>query len=240
MKTHPLHPVRSEKGVALIIVLLLLVVMMGLTTGLTLSGQTEIAMASNEMSYAGARAAAEAGINRAMEKIMANTTTDLLATGAVPGIGNGPFTMGEYQYSFEILDDDDPDLYPALLSAQQLTQMGEQGNPSLNSNQYLILRATGTGPRGTTLTVSRVLQTVLTSTITTSTATVLSNPAILVNGNLSMNGVNKVLGSKGSVHANGNLTKNGASGQVSGSLTSSGTFDAGTFHADGAQVADSR
>ncbi|MEO7132584.1 MAG: hypothetical protein ABI024_00030 [Vicinamibacterales bacterium] len=235
MTTHPLHPVRSEKGVALIIVLLLLVVMMGLTTGLTLSGQTEIAMASNELSYAGARAAAEAGINRAMEKIMANTTTNLLATGVVPGIGNGPFTLGAYEYSFEILDDDNPALYAAPLSAMQLTQMGEQGNPALNSNAYLILRATGTGPRGTTLTVSRVLQSVMTPNITTSTATVLSNPAILVNGNLSMDGVNQVLGSQGNVHANGNITKSGSSGRVAGKLTASGTLTAGTFRADGTQ-----
>jgi hypothetical protein len=80
-----------------------------------------------------------------------------------------------------------------------------------------------------------VLETELKTELTTSTATVLSNPAILVNGNLSMNGVNKVLGSQGNVHANGNITKSGASGQVSGKLTASGTLSAGTFHADGAQ-----
>jgi type II secretory pathway component PulK len=57
MITHPMNPVRSERGVALIIVLLLLAVMAGLTTGLTLNGQTEIAMAHNELYYAGARAA---------------------------------------------------------------------------------------------------------------------------------------------------------------------------------------
>ena len=55
-----MDPVRSEQGVALIIVLLLLAVMAGLTTGLTLNGQTEIAMATNEAYYAGARGAAEA------------------------------------------------------------------------------------------------------------------------------------------------------------------------------------
>ena len=48
MTSHPMDPVRSEQGVALIIVLLLLAVMAGLTTGLTLNGQTEIAMATNE------------------------------------------------------------------------------------------------------------------------------------------------------------------------------------------------
>ena len=62
MTTHPMNPVRSEKGVALIIVLMLLAVMAGLTAGLSLNSQTEIAMAHNETYYAGARAAAEAGI----------------------------------------------------------------------------------------------------------------------------------------------------------------------------------
>ena len=63
------HSIRSEKGVALITVLLLLAVVSALTTALAMSGQTEIAMASNEMYYAGARAAAEAGLNRATEHL---------------------------------------------------------------------------------------------------------------------------------------------------------------------------
>src|SRR5436190_11528369 len=102
MITHPMNLIRSEKGVALIIVLLLLAVMAGLTAGLSLNSQTEIAMAHNETYYAGARAAAEAGINRATEQIIGNTTTNLLTTKAIPVIGNGPFVLNnEYSYSFE-------------------------------------------------------------------------------------------------------------------------------------------
>ena len=89
MTTQPLAPVRSEKGVALVIVLLLLAVMMGLTTGMTMSSQTEIAMAANELNYAGARAAAEAGLNRAIEQIIANTATNLLASCRAAGLGVG-------------------------------------------------------------------------------------------------------------------------------------------------------
>ena len=70
MTTPSLNPARSEKGIALIAVLLLLGVLAGLTTGLTLSSQTEVSMAANEMYYAGARAAAEAGLNRATEQIL--------------------------------------------------------------------------------------------------------------------------------------------------------------------------
>src|SRR5688500_4282758 len=126
MTTHPMNPIRSENGVALIIVLLLLAVMAGLTTGLTLNGQTEIAMAHNETYYAGARAAAEAGMNRAVEQIIASTDIDLLAIPTVPDIGNGPFDLtDEYSYRYEILDDDDPSLYPVALTGDQLAAMGE-------------------------------------------------------------------------------------------------------------------
>ena len=110
MTTHPMNPVRSEKGVALIIVLLLLAVMAGLTSGLTLNGQTEIAMAHNETYYARTRAAAEAGMNRATEQIIGDITTDLIATKAIPNIGNGPIALNDSILRFQLLDDDDPPL----------------------------------------------------------------------------------------------------------------------------------
>jgi hypothetical protein len=150
--------IRSEKGVALIVVLLLLGVMAALTTGLALSGQSEVQMAANETYYAGARAAAEAGMNRAVAQITANTTVDLLATKTVPNIGNGPFALNsQYNYRFEILDDDDPALYVGGLSATSLAKMGENGNGNINLNTRMIVRAIGTGPKGTTVIVSRVL-----------------------------------------------------------------------------------
>ena len=241
MTSHPMNPVHSEKGVALIIVLLLLAVMAGLTTGLTLNGQTEIAMASNELNYAGARAASEAGLNRAIEQIIADTTTDLLAgadglvdagnpaavvnadNGIIPVIGNGPFTIGtQYSYRLQILDDDDPSLYPTALTGPQLTQMGEDGNAVTNANQRMILRATGLGPKGTAVSISRVLQSVLIPAIPGTTTFVLSNPAVLVNGSLDINGNIRVLGTKGNVHANGNVT-GGGSEDIRGDLTATGT-----------------
>jgi hypothetical protein len=224
MITHPINPVRSEKGVALIIVLLLLAVMAGLTTGLTLNGQTEIAMASNELYYAGARAAAEAGMNRAVEQIIGDTATDLLATPTVPNIGNGPFDLNEqYSYEYEILDDDNNLLYPALplgLSDEQLDQMGENGDPAVNANTRMILRSIGRGPKGTTVTLARVLSSTEIPDLP-GLDTMLSNPAILVNGNLDMNGNDRVLGSRGNIHANGNIT--GTSGTVTGDITATGT-----------------
>ncbi len=236
MITHPLNPGRSEKGVALIIVMLLLAVMAGLTSALALSGQTEIALASNEVNYAGARAAAEAGMNRAVEQIIADTSTDLLAAGAVPVIGNGPFEIGtQYSYSFQILDDDDPSLYPAALTGPQLAQMGEDGSADTNVNNRLILRVTGLGPKGTTVSLSRLLRSLDTTLYTTTENR--SNPAILVNGNLNLNGTVTVSGFDketgkltegaklyGSIHVNGDITSNGSS-EATGTIKATGTVD---------------
>lgn len=246
----PVNAVRSEKGVALIIVLLLLAVMMGLTTGMTLSGQTDIAMASNELNYAGARAAAEAGLNRAIEQIIADTATNLLAgadglvdaadpaaavnadNGVIPVIGNGPFTLGDqYAYTLQILDDDDPSLYPTALAAAQLTQMAEDGSAYTSLNDRLILRAIGTGPRGTTITIMRVLQSVATGAIPPTNTTILSNPAILVGGSLDINGNITVGGLEGNIHTNGSVT-GGGSENISGDVTATGTV-ADTLTPDG-------
>jgi cytoskeletal protein CcmA (bactofilin family) len=225
MTNHPLNLKRSERGIALIVVLLLLGVMAALTTGLALNGQTEVAMSSNETYYAGARSAAEAGMNRAVNKIVNDTTTDLLATGTVPGIGNGPFTLNsQYSYRFQILDDDNPLLYPQALTPAQLLQMGENGDANVNANTRMILRAIGTGPNGTTVTVARVLSSTSIPSLPTTT-TLLSNPALLVNGNVTLAGSARIQGTKGNVHANGNVYGNG-NPVVTGDITATGTVDA--------------
>jgi hypothetical protein len=227
-----MNPVRSEKGVALIVVLLLLAVMAGLTAGLSLNSQTEIAMAHNETYYAGARAAAEAGLNRATELIQdpAYTAINLITTKAVPLIGNGPFDLTtEYSYSFEILDDDDPALYngvalsgPKTLAGTQLFAMNENGDPNDDDNARMILRATATGPHGTSVTIGRVLEQVSIPALPTVTTI---NPAILVNGNLDLNGNSLVVnGTQGNVHANGDIT-GGPAGGIQGNVTATGHID---------------
>ena len=237
-----MHPVRSEKGVALIIVLLLLAVMSALTTGLAMTGQTEVAMASNEMYYASARAAAEAGLHRAVEQISANNSVNLLAgadgvvddnpsaavnadNGRVPNIGNGPFTLAnQYTYTLQILDDDDPSLYPTALSGPQLAQMTENGDPIRSLNDRLILRAIGLGPRGTRVILQRVLQSVATPNNTTTTTTTIANPALLVDGELELGGSLDVWGARGNIHANGNIVGN-VSGDITGDITATHTID---------------
>lgn len=222
---------RSERGMALIMVLLLLAVVSSLATGLTMNGQIEVAMASNEATYAGARAAAEAGLNRAIAAIQADTTTDLLALYNADGnldsmfTGAAPYAIGNnYSYIIELFDDDDPALYPTPLTAVQLIAMVEDGNPANNLNDRLILRVSGLGPNGTSVRVGRVLETVPTTISTTTTTTTIMNPAILVNGDLTMGGFFKADGLRGNVHTNGNFVADGTSWRLSGDATAAGTF----------------
>lgn len=237
----------SERGIALIVVLLLMAVLSGLATGFAMNGNIEVQMGTNEVYYAGARAAAEAGLNRAIVEIIANTNTNFLSgtDGAVDSSnaaaavnadngslafllgGAGPYSLdadGQYTYDIEILDDDDDTLYETALTSTQVTQMGEDDSAYTNTNDRLILRAIGYGPNGTTVRLARILETVDTVNVSTTTTTTLSDAAIIVNGNFEMNGAITVTGTGGSVHANGNLAKTGSSGTITGNATASGTY----------------
>jgi len=252
-QTSPSGSAGSERGVALIIVLLLLAVMSGLATGLTVNGQVEIAMATNETYYAGARAAAEAGANRARAAIIADTSTNLLAgqDGAVDAtnpaaavntdngridfrLTGGPVyalgTTGQYTYTIQIFDDDDPSLYTTPLTAAQLDEMGgpgpatEDGTGFTNTNDRLVLQATGFGPSGTTVRVRRILSS------SDSSVPAPPNPpptpvnaAIIVDGDLQISGNPNINGDNGSVQANGNLILNG-SPSISQNAFASGTY----------------
>jgi hypothetical protein len=248
--------VKSERGIALIVVLLLMAVLSGLATGYALTGQVEVQMATNEVNFAGARAAAEAGLNRAIVEIVGDTTTNLLAGqdglwSATPADasnddngrldfmlgGAGPYalgTTGQFSYTVEIFDDDNPVLYEGGLESGQITTMEENANIYVDANKRVILRATGFGPNGTEVRISRVIEHNPTSEITGSTTTSV-NPAILVNGDLELNGAITVSGTNetnniyGSIHVNGDVEKTGSGGTVTGSVTASGTADLGTF-----------
>ncbi len=257
MSNDPRPSANSERGIALIVVLLLLAAMSGLVTGMAMNGNIESAMAMNETYYAGARAAAEAGMNRAIEAVVNNNDTNFLAgtdgvwdaadpaaavnadNGSLTFLlgGAGPYALGatgQYSYTIQVLDDDDPALYQTALTAAQLTAMGEPtGDLFVNENDLLILRATGIGPNGTTVTLSRVLDN--DSNVTEET-TMLSNPAILVNGDLDISGNISVDGDNGNVHANGDMVISGNSADVEGDATATGTFTANAgWHAGGMQ-----
>ena len=264
MMTTPIVHARTERGIALVVVLLLMAVLSGLATGFAMNGQVESAMATNEVYYAGARAAAEAGMNRAIEAIRLNTTADLLegqdglsdpavAVGAGVNADNGniafllvgapavsPYTLagGQYSYTLTIFDDDDPRLYSTALLPAQLAAMGtlgppENGNGFVDTNDQLLLRATGFGPSNTVVTLTRVLL----SQEDVAVPPPSLNPAILVNGDLTIGGNITVAGLAGSVHANGDLAVNGASASISQNATASGDYTAKSknFDAGGAE-----
>jgi hypothetical protein len=162
MITTPIVPVRSERGMALIVVLLLMAVISGLATGFAMNGMVESTMSRNEVYYAGARAAAEAGINRATAAVRLEhdvnllSGVDTLVDEANPGApvngdngdvefllnGAGPYALdadSQYTYMIEVFDDDDPALYNGtVLSAAQLAAMG--GGPvALNEGDPVTL-----------------------------------------------------------------------------------------------------
>jgi cytoskeletal protein CcmA (bactofilin family) len=256
MTKTPIVDTRSEKGIALVIVLLLMAVLSGIATGFAMNGQVESAMAVNEQYYSGARAAAEAGLNRATAALRMEENVNLLAgqDGLVDNVnlaaaanadngdvdfmltGASPYALdanGRYSYAIEIFDDDDPALYGGVgLSADQLAAMNETANtPYTDVNTRLILRATGFGPSNTVVRVSRLILT----TIIPIPGTTL-NPAIIVDGDLNLDGNLNLQGDYGSVHANGNLNVDGASAQVEQDATASGEFTAHqNFQAGGKQ-----
>jgi hypothetical protein len=266
MMTTPIVHARSERGIALVVVLLLMAVLSGLATGFAMNGQVESSMAHNEVYYAGARAAAEAGMNRAIEAIRYNTDANLLLgqdndsdTAVAPDAGvnadNGdvgflftaaptvsPYALdaaGQYTYTVQVFDDDDPRLYATPLTAAQRAAMAgtagipEDGFGQTDTNNQLILRATGFGPSDTVVTLARVLL----STAEVAVPPPSLNPAILVNGDLNIGGNITVGGKAGSVHANGDLAVDGASASISINATASGDFTAKSknFNAGGAE-----
>lgn len=263
MTTNPHADMRSERGVALVIVLLLMAVLSGLATGFSMNGRIEATMAENEVYYAGARAAAEAGINRATAAIRLEDAVHLLhgqdglndpinpaaAENADNGslaflmTGASPYPLdaaGQYTYEVEVLDDDDPALYDgAVLSAAQLLAMGggvaaNAEDGSPNNDVNTRLILRATGFGPSNTRVT--VSRVLLTTITPIPGTAV-NPAILVDGDVNVDGNLSLLGDHGSIHSNGDLTISGNSATVQGDATSSGTFTAtsNNFQAEGQQ-----
>lgn len=240
--------VSSERGIAMVVVLLLMMVLSGLATGFALNGHIEAQMSTNEVYYAGARAAAEAGLNRALVAMFADNTTNWVlgvdgvsdpdpsnAANADSGdltflLGPGPYFVdpaNQYSFTVQVFDDANDALYETALSAAQRLSMTEDDDAYTDANSRVVLRATGLGPNGTTVRIARVIEITPTTNVSSTTVNSLSNPAILVNGNFEMNGNVTVQGTSGTVHANGNLSKTGSSGTITGDATASGTYTGG-------------
>jgi hypothetical protein len=242
---------------ALVAALLIMVVMSALAIALTTSGRIEVAMGDNEALYAGTRAAAESGLNHAAAVIVQLAADPLFdpntllrgpdgqadaANEAAPANadnnrvthllgGASPWAVvpgSAYTYDVRIFDDDDPGLKGgAAFTNVELTAMGagkpaqvENGQRFADTNRRLVIQSTGFGPRGTTTVLEQML-------------TPIAMPAILVNGDLLLGGNAEIIGTQGSVHANGNL-QIGSGVTVAQNATASGTITAASgWHAGG-------
>jgi hypothetical protein len=240
----------GERGSALIAVLLLLMMMTGLVSALSLAVQTESFIARNHNSGAQAQAAAEAGLNHAVELAVtyifewkANgfgsyglAVNALLAgpdgltgnpdddedngsLGARAGIdaaedlpaGEELEVAGSQYVRYEaILMDDDgsaPGAYP------------EDANPYNDLNERLIVRATGYGPDNSKV----VLEAIISPT---------SFGAIVTEGDLTLSGNVEIVSDDPdhpdpdpAVHTNSDLTQEGNSADITGTVTASGEWN---------------
>jgi hypothetical protein len=201
-------------------VLLLLMMMSALGLALAVNGETETLIARNQIAGMQAQAAAEAGLNHAVEvatqyifdwKSNGFASIDIAVDGVLTNADagnlnglamNSPLTISagfNAEYEVSIFDDDD-------------NGVGEDGDPLNDVNDVLVVRATGLAQDGTKV----VLEALLSPR---------NLPAILTNGDLTLSGNASVEGSSGSVHANGGLTIDGNSVGVSGDVSSTGTLD---------------
>jgi hypothetical protein len=211
---------RDERGMALVAVLLLLMMMSALGAALAVNGETETLIARNQIAGMQAQAAAEAGLNHGLEVVTEyifdwksngfasiDVAVDAVLTNADAGnldglVLNSPLTISDgfnAQYQIAILDDD-------------ANGVGENGDPLNDVNDVLVVRATGTSRDGTKVVLEALISP-------------LSLPAIVTNGDLTLQGNASIEGSQGSVHANGDLTLDGTSVGISGNASSSGELD---------------
>jgi PilX N-terminal len=214
------HHRRDERGIALVAVLLLLMMMSALGMALAVNGETETLIARNQIAGMQAQAAAEAGLNHALEvtteyifdwKANGFASIDLAVDGVLANAADGdlnglainsPLTLSAdllSEYQVNITDDDDDGV-------------GEDGDPLNDVNDVLVVRATGFARDGTKV----VLEALIAPQ---------DLPAIVTNGDLELSGNASIEGPSGSVHSNGNLNISGNSVDVSGNASSTGDLN---------------
>jgi Tfp pilus assembly protein PilX len=231
----------GERGSALVTVLLLLMLMSALVAALGMNGQTETFISRNEKAAVLGQAAAEAGLNHAVElattyifEFNANGFAD--ADAAIAALLGGPdldpgtvadntslAARAGITAAEEIRLNQDVTIagtnlrYRAWVMDDSPTAgaLAEDANLAVDINKRLMVRATGFGPDNSVVTLEAVLAPV-------------ELPGVITNGNLTLNGGVKVLGDPslggGGVHSNGDLEKTGASGTFTGTLSTSGEY----------------
>ena len=229
----------NERGSALIGVLLVLILMSTLAAALAVSGRTETLVSRNQRSGAQAQAAAEAGLNHAVElattyifKWNANGFADVDA--AIDALLAGP----DLASGTVATDADNGSLGArAGITATEAIPLGTRvaigGNINAeydafvmdddatapdeptadlydDENATLIVRATGYGPDNTKVALEALIGPV-------------PLPALVTNSDLTISGSVNIGGTAGDVHSNGDLSISG-SATVAGAATASGTY----------------
>ena len=226
-------------------VLLLLVIISASTAALTVSGRTEIAISRNHEMAAQAQVAAEAGLNHAVDVTLTSlrswqingfaspndamtslllgpdnlsgTVADNADNGSLEatGIPRPPTrlllagTLGA-QYEARIYDEDDP-ARGLTLTAADLVRIAENGQLTTDGNTQIVVQAVGYATDGSMTTLEALIVPV-------------DAPAIVANGDLTVQGNPDIVGANGSVHANGDLNL-GGSASVSENATASGAYN---------------
>lgn len=222
---------RHERGSAIIGVLLLLMLMSALAAALGVSGRTESLVTRNHQSRAQARAAAEAGLNHAIQitvdylqtidPVNIPATLDALLVDTTPLAGVAFATPtgiagaidSTVEYEVLLMDDDDPARgFVTTLDDDDDGDNDEDGVETTDANHTLVLRATGRAQGSATVTLEALIAPVELGAIVT-------DGDLDISGNVSVTG-----GDDADVHANGDLTVDG-SASVSGSMTATGEYD---------------
>jgi Tfp pilus assembly protein PilX len=223
----------SERGIALVSALLLMLVMSGLAIALMASGRVEVAMGDNEELYEGARAAAEAGLNHAATVIVGQIADPL--TFALNDILMGPDGVSDPANPTASVNDDNGIIshlmFPGGPAAPWLVAPGSQysydvrlfddDDPRMNNplgpfsaEELIAMGPPDDDPEDGTGLVDVNKRIVIRATGFGPRGTVavleqmlqpIKMPALLVDGDVELTGNSRVLGDQGSVHSNASL-----------------------------------
>jgi len=255
LTSRPGASAHGERGAALIGVLLLLMMMSALVAALTVNSQTETFIARNTISATQAQLSSEAGLNHVVQLavnyifewkshncgagvggvdagVAAAVNTFLAGPGAtscdtpvgaaddsveafLTALGAPPNTSMSFsstviaavQYQTEVFDDDDPRSGGVALP-------GEDGDAANDVNGIIVIQATGRAQDGTKV----VLQALISPS---------KLGAIVADGDLVIDGNVTVTGPAGqnTVHTNADLTFDGGSSEITGSVTATGDLN---------------
>ncbi len=232
----------NERGSALILVLLVLMMMSALTAALAVNGQTETLISRNQRAGAQAQAAAEAGLNHAVE----------LATTYIFEWNANGFTIGPEEAVDALLlgpdgasgtaltDVDNGSLAARVGAGIETAEAIPLGTPQsvvaggVATYEAFILDDDADAPDEDGDLVNDINETLIvratgygpdnTKVVLEALIAPVPLGAIVTNGDLDISGSVTIDGTDGSVHSNGDLTISGGASDIDGTVTASGTY----------------